>query len=59
MKNPGKVIAVCRSDKKGTCKDVVPSGQFREGFGMVSDAHADFATHRQVSCWPLKASKKS
>lgn len=45
----GKVIAVCRSDKKGTSKDVVPVGQFCEGFGMVSDAHADFKTHRQVS----------
>ncbi len=49
MKNTGKIIAVCRSDKKGTSKDVVPEGQFCEGFGMVSDAHADFATHRQVS----------
>jgi MOSC domain-containing protein YiiM len=48
MKN-GKVIAVCRSDKKGTSKDVIPAGQFCEGFGMVSDAHADFKTHRQVS----------
>ena len=45
----GKIIAVCRSDKKGTSKDVIPEGQFCEGFGMVSDAHADFATHRQVS----------
>jgi molybdopterin adenylyltransferase len=49
MKNTGKVIAVCRSDKKGTSKDVVSAGQFCEGFGMVSDAHAGFATHRQVS----------
>jgi MOSC domain-containing protein YiiM len=49
MQKTGKVIAVCRSDKKGTSKDVVPAGQFCEGFGMVSDAHADFATHRQVS----------
>jgi MOSC domain-containing protein YiiM len=49
MKNTGKIIAVCRSDKKGTSKDVVQAGQFCEGFGMVSDAHADFATHRQVS----------
>lgn len=49
MKTTGKIIAVCRSDKKGTSKDVVPSGQFCENFGMISDAHADFATHRQVS----------
>ncbi len=45
----GKIIAVCRSDTKGTSKDVIPEGQFCEGFGMVSDAHADFKTHRQVS----------
>ena len=45
----GKVIAVCRSDTKGVSKDVVPEGQFCEGFGMVTDAHADFKTHRQVS----------
>jgi MOSC domain-containing protein YiiM len=45
----GEVIAVCRSDKKGTSKDIVPEGQFCEGFGMVTDAHADFKTHRQVS----------
>jgi MOSC domain-containing protein YiiM len=49
MKNTGKIIAVCRSDKKGTSKDIVPAGQFCEGFGMVTDAHADFATYRQVS----------
>jgi molybdopterin adenylyltransferase len=45
----GKVIAVCRSDTKGVSKDIVPEGQFCEGFGMVTDAHADFKTHRQVS----------
>jgi MOSC domain-containing protein YiiM len=45
----GKVIAVCRSDTKGVSKDVVPEGQFCQGFGMVTDAHADFKTHRQVS----------
>lgn len=49
MMKSGKVIAVCRSDTKGTSKDIVPVGQFCEGFGMVSDAHADFKTHRQVS----------
>jgi MOSC domain-containing protein YiiM len=45
----GKVIAVCRSDTKGVSKDVVPEGQFCQGFGMITDAHADFKTHRQVS----------
>jgi MOSC domain-containing protein YiiM len=45
----GEVIAVCRSDKKNTSKEIVPEGQFCENFGMMTDAHADFKTHRQVS----------
>jgi MOSC domain-containing protein YiiM len=49
MQKTGKVIAVCRSDTKGVSKNPVPSGEFRVGFGMVTDAHADCTTHRQVS----------
>jgi MOSC domain-containing protein YiiM len=49
MKKEGKIIAVCRSDTKGVCKDVVSEGQFKENFGMVTDAHASSDTHRQVS----------
>ena len=48
MQKTGKVIAVCRSDTKGVSKNPVPSGEFRVGFGMVTDAHADCTTHRQV-----------
>lgn len=44
-----KVIAVCSSEKKGTVKEPVPEGVLREDFGLVGDAHADCATHRQVS----------
>ena len=44
-----RVIAVCRSDKKGTRKEVVNEGQFKEDYGFVGDAHADCSTHRQVS----------
>ncbi len=44
-----KVIAVCRSDKKRTSKEVVAEGILREDFGLVGDAHADCCTHRQVS----------
>jgi MOSC domain-containing protein YiiM len=44
-----KVIAVCRSDKKGTKKTPIPKGQFKKEFGMVNDAHADSTWHRQVS----------
>ena len=44
-----KVIAVCRSDKKRTSKEVVAEGILKEDFGLVGDAHADCCTHRQVS----------
>ena len=44
-----RVIAVCRSDKKGTRKEVVGEGLFKEDYGFVGDAHADCCTHRQVS----------
>lgn len=44
-----RVIAVCRSDEKGTPKTSVEEGTLREGYGLVGDAHADSSTHRQVS----------
>lgn len=45
----GKIIAVCRSNKKGMKKTAVSEGKFRRQFGMVGDAHADEKWHRQVS----------
>ena len=45
----GRIVAVCRSDKKGMKKTPVPVGQFRKEFGIVGDAHADEKWHRQVS----------
>ncbi len=44
-----KIIAVCRSEKKGTKKEVVNEGVLREDYGLMGDAHADCCTHRQVS----------
>jgi MOSC domain-containing protein YiiM len=44
-----KVIAVCRSEKKGTRKQNIDSGKVIRGFGLEGDAHADCNTHRQVS----------
>jgi molybdopterin adenylyltransferase len=44
-----KVIAVCTSEKKGTTKTPVPEITVKENFGVAGDAHADCATHRQVS----------
>lgn len=45
----GRIMAVCRSDAKGTSKNIVDSSRLRENYGLVDDAHADCSTHRQVS----------
>jgi MOSC domain-containing protein YiiM len=44
-----KIIAVCRSQKKGTKKQNVGEGVLQQDYGLVGDAHADCCTHRQVS----------
>lgn len=50
----GKIKAICISEKRGTVKKEVPSAILKEGYGIVSDAHAG-KWHRQVSL--LSASK--
>lgn len=54
----GKVIAVCRSKKKGTKKTAVSEGTLKEDFGMVDDAHADSNSHRQVSLLAMESIAK-
>lgn len=44
----GKVLAICRSDKRGTQKYEVPEAVLREEWGIEGDAHAG-NWHRQVS----------
>lgn len=44
-----KVIAVCSSEKKGIRKAAIAEGMLNDNFGLAGDAHADCATHRQVS----------
>lgn len=44
----GKVLAVCRSEKKGIQKKDIGEAFFQEDYGMVGDAHAG-KWHRQVS----------
>ena len=44
-----KIIAVCKSKKKGTKKETIAEGILMENYGLVDDAHADCCTHRQVS----------
>lgn len=45
----GTVLAVCKSEKKGTRKTPVDSGKIEREFGLAGDAHADCCTHRQIS----------
>jgi MOSC domain-containing protein YiiM len=44
-----RIIAVCKSYKKGTRKKDVKEGLLGAGLGLVGDAHADCCTHWQVS----------
>ena len=53
-----RVIAVCKSKKKGTEKKDVGKGLLRAEFGLVGDAHADCCTHRQVSLLAMESIDK-
>ena len=50
-----RVIAVCRSDEKGTRKEIVSEGILREDYGLIGDAHASYCTHRQVSLLAIES----
>ncbi len=50
------VIAVCKSKKKGTKKEAVAEGFFKEDYGLVGDAHAD--SDRQVSLLAIESIDK-
>ncbi len=52
------VIAVCRSEKKGTTKKPVSEVTIKESYGVVGDAHADCLTHRQVSLLAIESIDK-
>ena len=43
------IVAVCRSRKKGTSKEVINEGYVYQDYGLAGDAHADSNSHRQVS----------
>jgi len=53
-----RVIAVCRSDEKGTTKEVVAEVILKEEYGVENDAHADSTTHRQVSLLATESIEK-
>jgi len=44
-----RIIAVCKSKKKGTKKEAIAEGILKKDYGLIGDAHADSGTHRQVS----------
>ena len=52
------VIAICTSKKKGTRKEAVAEGSFKEEYGLIGDAHADSRTHRQVSLLAIESINK-
>jgi MOSC domain-containing protein YiiM len=45
----GKVIAICKSDKRGVKNERLAEGLFKENYGLVGDAHASSETWREVS----------
>jgi len=53
----GYVMSINMSDMKGTKKLEVPAARFREGHGIVGDAHAG-DWHRQVSLLGMESVKK-
>ena len=50
-----EIIAVCKSEDKGTRKKAVAEGILQEDYGLVGDAHADCCTHRQVSLLAMES----
>ncbi len=53
-----KIIAVCKSKKKGTRKEVLKEGYIQENYGLADDAHADSCSHRQVSLIAIESINK-
>ena len=50
-----KIIAVCKSEQKGTRKKTIAAGILKGAFGLVGDAHAECCTHRQVSLLAMES----
>jgi len=44
-----RIVAVCKSEEKGTRKQDAKEGLLEADHGLAGDAHADCCTHRQVS----------
>ena len=50
-----KIIAVCKSNRKGTRKQDIVEGFLKKDCGLIGDAHADCCTHRQVSLLAIES----
>ena len=50
-----RIVAVCSGEDKGAKKRPAGQGVLKEGFGLLGDAHADCATHRQVSLLAIES----
>lgn len=53
----GKIVAVCRSEKKGTVKIEIDEGLLIENFGLEKDAHSG-KRHRQISLLGVESINK-
>jgi len=53
-----KIIAVCKSEKKGTRKTPQAEIAIEKDYGVAGDAHADCQTHRQVSLLAIESIDK-
>ena len=53
-----KIIAVCKSRKKGTRKEAMKEGLLHQDYGLADDAHADCCSHRQVSLMAIESIEK-
>ena len=56
-KTKGKIVAVCRSEKKGTVKKEIAEGLLIEDFGLEKDAHSG-KWHRQISLLGVESINK-
>lgn len=52
------VVAVCTSKKKGTKKQAIAEGLFKEDHGLIGDAHAGCLPNRQVSLLAVESIDK-
>ena len=53
-----KIVVVSRSEKKGTRKEPVHCGCFKENYGLDDDAHAEPGINRQVSLLAVESIDK-